>query len=107
MSVLPEGQPLHSVLPDLDELLRDPHAYLSEAPLAFGPRRMFGLALSFALPGIGFLLSCVFAPPDGERVALGVGFLLGACVWLGWSLLLTVLRIPGAEALIRKFRGST
>jgi hypothetical protein len=26
---------------------------------------------------------------------------------LGWSLLLTVLRIPGAEALIRKFRGST
>ena len=26
---------------------------------------------------------------------------------LGWWLLLTVLRIPGAEALIRKFRGST
>lgn len=26
---------------------------------------------------------------------------------LGWSLLLTVLRIPGAEALVRKFRGST
>lgn len=26
---------------------------------------------------------------------------------LGWSLLLTVLRIPGAQALVRKFRGST
>jgi hypothetical protein len=26
---------------------------------------------------------------------------------LGWSLLLMVLRIPGAEALVRKFRGST
>ena len=26
---------------------------------------------------------------------------------LGWSLLLTVLRIPGAEALVRKFRRST
>ena len=36
------------VLPDLDDLLADPHAYLSEAPLAFGPRRMYRLAGLFA-----------------------------------------------------------
>jgi hypothetical protein len=105
MSVLPGGQPLQRVLPDLDDLLADPHAYLSEAPLAFGPRRLYGLAVVFALPGIAFLLSCVFGKPDGERLAMGVGFLVGACVWLGWSLLLRghelVLHPHGVEVVCR------
>jgi hypothetical protein len=105
MSVLPGGQRLHRVLPDLDELLDSPHNYLSEAPLAFGSRRMYGLAALFALPGIAFLLSCVLAKPDGERIAMGVGFLIGSCVWLGWSLMLRghelVMHPDGVEVIFR------
>jgi hypothetical protein len=106
MSVLPGGQPLHRVLPDLDELLEDPHVYLSEAPLAFGPRRMYGLAALFAVPGVALLLSCVLqGRPDGERLAMGVGFLLGAGVWFGWSLLMRgheiVFHPDGVEIIYR------
>ncbi|MFO0845344.1 MAG: hypothetical protein U0797_23665 [Gemmataceae bacterium] len=102
MSLLPGGQPLDRVLPDLDELLDDPHAYLSEAPLAIGPRRMYGLAWLFALPGVALLLSCVVqGKPDGERLAMGVGLLLGAGVWAGWSMLMRghemVLHHDGVE----------
>lgn len=89
MSVLPGGQPLEQALPDLDVLLEEPHAYLLEAPLAIGPRRMYRLALLFALPGLAFLLSCVIeGKPNGERLSLGVGLLIGSAVWVGWSLLL-------------------
>lgn len=89
MSVLPGGQSLDRVLPDLDDLMADPYAYLHEAPLALGPRRMYRLAGLFAIPGLALLLSCYYlGKPDGERIALGVGLLLGAGVWLGWSLLL-------------------
>jgi hypothetical protein len=105
MSVLPGGQSLHRVLPDLDELLDSPHVYLSEAPLAFGSRRMYGLAALFALPGIAFLLSCLMSKPDGERLALGIGFLVGSCVWLGWSLMLRghelVMHPEGVEVIYR------
>jgi hypothetical protein len=105
MSVLPSGQRLHRVLPDLDELLEAPHIYLSDAPLAFGSRRMYGLATLFALPGIAFLLSCVLAKPNGERLAMGIGFLLGSCVWLGWSLMLRghelVMHSEGIEVIFR------
>src|SRR5262249_44795739 len=59
MSVLPSGQPLHRALPDLEDLMADPESYLRAAPLAFGPRRMYGLAGLFALPGAAFLISCV------------------------------------------------
>lgn len=102
MSVLPGGQPLDRVLPDLDELLDDPHAYLSEAPLAIGPRRMYGLAWLFAVPGVALLLWCVAqGKPDGERLAMGVGLLIGAGVWAGWSLLIRghemVLHPDGVE----------
>src|SRR5688572_24194903 len=90
MSLLPTGQTLDRVLPDLEDLLADPDAYLREAPLALGPRRMYGLALLFAVPGIVLLASCVIQgkQPDaqGERIALGVGLLIGSLVWLGWSL---------------------
>jgi hypothetical protein len=106
MSVLPGGQPLQRVLPDLDDLLADPQAYLSESPLAFGPRRMYGLALLFGLPGIAFLASCVLGRPSGERLAMGIGLVLGACVWLGWSLLLRghemVLHPDGLEVIHRE-----
>ena len=102
MSVLPAGQPLRQVLPDLDDLMADPYAYLSEAPLAIGPRRFYRLAGLFALPGVAMLLSCVLAgKADGERIALGVGLLSGAALWLGWSLWLRghelVLHPDGVE----------
>lgn len=87
MSVLPEGRSLRQALPDLDDLLADPHAYLSEAPLAIGPRRFYRWAGLFALPGLALLLSCVLeGKADGERIALGVGLLAGSLLWLGWSL---------------------
>jgi hypothetical protein len=108
MSVLPGGQPLHRVLPDLDELMDDPRAYLSEAPLALGPRRMYGLAALFAVPGILFLLSCMVGKPTGEKLSMGIGFLLGSGVWWGWSLMLRghelVLHPDGVEVV---YRGST
>src|SRR4051812_21844720 len=87
MSVLPGGQPLRRVLPDLDDLLADPHAYLTEAPLAVGPRRMYRLAGLFALPGLALLFACAWeGRADGERIALGVGLLAGGAWWLGASL---------------------
>jgi hypothetical protein len=102
MSVLPAGRSLHHVLPDLDELLADPRAYLAAAPLAFGPRRMYRLAALFAVPGVILLLSCLPAGRfDGERLTIGVALLIGAAVWLGWSLLLRgheiVLHAEGVE----------
>src|SRR5262249_53560034 len=108
MSVLPGGHSLHRVLPDLDELLDSPHIYLSEAPLAFGSRRMFGLAILFALPAIAFLVSCALYPPnlakgEGDRLALGIGLLIGSCIWLGWSLMLRghelVMHPEGVEVI--------
>jgi hypothetical protein len=103
--MLPSGQPLHRALPDLDDLLDDPHVYLSEAPLALGPPRMYGLAGLFAVPGVCFLLSCMLGKPDGERLAMGIGFLVGSAVWLVWSLLLRghelVLNPDGIEVVYR------
>jgi hypothetical protein len=106
MSVLPAGRPLRRYLSDLDDLLGDPRAYLEAGPLPVGPRRMYRLAALFALPGAALLLSCVVAgPPDGERLALGVGLLVGASVWLGWSLMLRghelVLHADGVEVHYR------
>jgi hypothetical protein len=96
MSVLPAGQPLARFLPDLDDLLHDPAAYLREAPVSVGPRKMYGLAALFGLAGAALLLSCaVTGWADGERVALGIGLLLGASVWLGWS-----LRMRGHEMVL-------
>ena len=104
MSLLPAGRSLTQALPDLDELLADPRAYLETAPLAFGPRRMYRLSLFFAVPGLLLLASCLIAgKADGERVALGVGLLLGAGVWAGWSLLMRgheiVLHSDGVEVI--------
>jgi hypothetical protein len=106
MSVLPAGRSLESCLPDLEEFLLDPRAYLTEAPLAFGARRMYRLALLFALPGVALLLSCL-GPlgPQAERLAMGVGLLAGASVWLLWSLMLRgheiVLHPDGVEVSYR------
>ena len=53
---------------------------------------MYGLAALFGFAGLAFLLSCLLIEPAdrgellGERLALGIGMLLGASVWLGWSL---------------------
>jgi hypothetical protein len=101
MSVLPGGRPLRQALPDLDDLLADPRAYLSEGALAIGPRRVLGLAALFGLPGLALLAS-------GLATVLGVGLLLGGLFWLAWSLRLRgheiVLRPDGVEV---NFRGTT
>jgi hypothetical protein len=109
MSVLPAGRSLESCLPDLEDLLLDPRAYLTEAPLCFGPRRMYGLAGLFALPGVALVLSCL--GPRGlspERLGLGIALLVGASVWLLWSLMLRgheiVLHPEGVEV---NYRGQT
>lgn len=89
MSVLPAGQSVTRFLPDLEDLLHDPRAYLAQEPVTIGPRQMYGLAFLFGLAGGAFLLSCALAKGDeGERLALGVGLLCGASVWLGWSLMM-------------------
>jgi hypothetical protein len=102
MSVLPAGQPLQQFLPDLEDFLYDPRRYLQHAVVVIGPRRMYGLAALFAIPGIAFILSCIaYGPGDGERLALGVGFLVGAGVWFFWSLMMRghslVLHPEGVE----------
>ncbi len=109
MSVLPAGQSLTRFLPDLEELLHDPRAYLAQGPVTIGARQMYGLAFLFGFGGAAFLLSCVITGQgDGERLALGVGLLLGASVWLGWSLTMRghslVLRPEGVEL---KYRDTT
>jgi hypothetical protein len=111
MSVLPSGQSLTRFVPDLEELIDNPRAYLAEEPLTIGPRQMYGLAGIFGLIGVAFLLSCWFiAPTDrarllGERVAMSIGLLLGASVWLGWSLWMRghslLLRPDGIEIRCR------
>lgn len=112
MSVLPAGQSLTRFVPNLEEMIHDPRAYLAEGPLTIGPRQMYGLAGLFALFGGMLLLSCFFiAPADraellGERLALGIGLLLGASVWLGWSLRMRghsiVLRSEGVDVKYRE-----
>lgn len=107
MSVLPAGQSLHRVVADLEELVENPRAYLAEGPLRIGPRQMYGLAFLFGFAGSAFLLSCVvLGQPDGERLALGIGLLVGASVWLGWSLMMRghslVLHPEGIEIKYRE-----
>jgi len=106
MSVLPAGQSLTRFLPDLEDLVHDPHAYLTREPVTIGPRQMYGLAFLFGLAGGAFLLSCILARGDeGERLALGIGLLCGASVWLGWSLMMRghslVLHADGVEVKYR------
>jgi len=95
MSVLPSGQSLTAVVPDLDSLLEDPASYLKAGAISIGPRKMYGLAAVFGLAGILCVASFVLTPEGdrmavgAERLALGIGLLLAASVWLGWSLLLS------------------
>lgn len=89
MSVLPAGQALARFLPDVEDLLDDPRAYLTREPVTIGPRQMYGLAFLFGVGGAAFLLAGILAEGDkGEKLALGVGLLCGAAVWLGWSLMM-------------------
>jgi hypothetical protein len=106
MSVLPAGQSLSRFLPDLEDLLHDPRAYLVREPVTIGPRQMYGLAFLFGFAGGAFLLSCAITGiGDGERLALGIGLLCGASVWLSWSLLMRghslVLHPDGVEVRYR------
>jgi hypothetical protein len=106
MSVLPAGQPLLRLLPDLDELLHDPAGYLAAGHVTIGPRRMYRLAALFGFTGAAFLAGWLgTGRGEGELLALGFWLLLGASVWLGWSLLLNghelVLHPDGVEVKYR------
>ncbi len=110
MSVLPSGQSLAAVVPDLDSLLDDPASYLKAGAITVGPRKMYGLAIVFGLGGLLCVLAFFLLPPGArasgaERLALGIGLLLAAGVWLGWSLLLRghelVLSADGLEVRYR------
>jgi hypothetical protein len=97
MNVLPVGQSLRQLLPEVDEFLLDPAGYLGAAPLEIGPRRAFGLAALFAVAGAAFLVAAgVSGNWHDERLLLGAGLLIGASVWLGWS-----LRLRGHSLLLR------
>ena len=63
--------PLTQAVPDPDELLANPRAYLEAGPLAFGPCRMYGQAARFALPGVALLVSTTLANRDDERAGAG------------------------------------
>jgi hypothetical protein len=106
MSVLPAGQPLDRVIPDLDDLLHDPASYLASSPVLIGPRRMYGLAALFGIAGFGFLAACFWTGQwKDEKLLLGTGLFLGASVWLGWSLMMRghalVLHRDGVEVKYR------
>jgi hypothetical protein len=106
MSVLPTGLPLQRFLPDLDDLLSDPAAYLRQGVVAIGPRKMYGLAALFGIPGVAFLVAFFLkTKEEPELLAIGVGLLIGAAVWLGWSLMLRgnelVLHPEGVEVKYR------
>src|SRR5260370_37691332 len=89
MSVLPAGRSVRQVIPDFEDLLRDPAAYLHEEPVVIGPRQMYGLAALFGVAAAAcFGYSAWQGELDPEAVSIGVGLALGAMVWLGWSLLM-------------------
>jgi hypothetical protein len=109
MSVLPAGQPLHRVIPDLDDLLYDPTAYLREAPVEIRARQTYGLAALFGVAGVGCLLACAATGEwKDEKLFIGLGLLLAAVVWLSWSLRMRghalVLQPEGLEV---KYRDTT
>lgn len=89
MSVLPAGRPVREVVPDFEELLHDPAAYLREGPIVIGPRQMYGLAALFGVGALGCIAYSAWQGEfDPEAVSIGVGLAIGALVWLGWSLLM-------------------
>jgi hypothetical protein len=107
MSLLPAGEKLERVVPELGRLLENPEAYLREAPLAVGPRRMYGVAALFAIPAVGLLIAFALNPHTDNReyLAIGVALLAGAFVWLVWGLRLAghslVLYREGLEVRYR------
>lgn len=89
MSVLPIGRSVRQVIPDFDQLLRDPAGYLREGTVAIGPRQMYGLAALFGIGAAGLFGYSVWEGEfDPEAVSMGIGMALGGLVWLGWSLLM-------------------
>src|SRR5262249_3046032 len=110
MSVLPAGNSLYQVIPDLEQLLANPGAYLREGHIEIGPRRMYGLAFLFGVPGIALMMSWHLSrqPEDLERLALGIGLLVAGVVWLTWSLLMAghrLILLP--EGIEIRYRDST
>lgn len=102
MSVLPVGRSLRQFFPDLEDLLRDPSAYLRARPVEVGPRQAYAFAALFGSFAAAFFVACAVSGVwRDERFLLGIGLTIGAAVWLGWSLRLRghslVLRPEGVE----------
>lgn len=108
MSMLPAGEPLHRFVHDVDAFMYDPEGYLRVAPIEVGPRRMFGLAALFGLPGLGLIfywLASSDRNADFEALAIGIALLCGAGIWFGWSLRMTghkLLLLPEGVQIIYK-----
>jgi hypothetical protein len=97
MSMLPTGRPLERFIPDVDEFFLDPAAYLKAGTVEIGPRKAYRLAALFGAFGIAFLVACAVSGAwRDERFLLGIGLLIGAVVWLAWS-----LRMHGHSLLLR------
>jgi hypothetical protein len=106
MSVLPVGRSLRQFFPDLEDLLRNPSTYLQARPVEIGPRKAYGFAALFGSLAAAFFIACaVTGVWRDEKFVLGIGLLIGAAVWLGWSLHLRghslVLRPDGVEVRYR------
>lgn len=86
MSMRAGGDPLIEVVPELEQLATDPRRYLLQGPLLFGPRRYWGLAAIFGVPGLIILALWWVQPTEYERLALGIALLIGAAIWLVFSL---------------------
>ena len=80
-------------------------------PVVLKPRRMYGLGVLFFFGGVALLASIAYTGQTesvGERIALGIGLMIGGLIWLGWSVALAghqlTLKIDGVEV---KYQGST
>ena len=61
-------RPLSAVIPDLTRLRTDPHGYLSETPITFGPRRRKALATVVgAVAGLLVVILLMLILPHGPR----------------------------------------
>ena len=86
MSMRAGGDPLTSVVPELERLATNPREYLTEGPLLFGPRRFFGLTVLFGLPGLLFLVLWQQGIAETDGLAMGIALLIGAGIWLVYSI---------------------
>ncbi|MGL4554464.1 MAG: hypothetical protein ACRC33_25150, partial [Gemmataceae bacterium] len=97
MSIFAPARPLAEALPDLDELLDDPSAYLRAAPLAIGPPRVGRLVTLLVTSGLAVLASrWLDGRHDWARLGVGLGLAAAGLAWLA-----AALRLRGRELVLR------